>query len=213
MKLYFVRHGETDWNKERRMQGQVDMPLNEFGELLAKKTAIGLEDIPFVVCYTSPLKRARKTAELILAKGNRDTEIIEDDRIIEMAFGTYEGKHIFGEQDEVPQEFHDGFNHPERYVPPEGGESFSDVMRRTQEFLTDICHKEEYRDGNILITTHGAALAGLLANIRGAGLSEYWGIGVHKNCTVTEVLVTESGYQLISENKVYYDDEVEDWRA
>ena len=67
MKLYLIRHGETDWNIERRLQGQVDIELNEFGRTLAVKTGKGLENIQFDICFTSPLKRARETAELILA--------------------------------------------------------------------------------------------------------------------------------------------------
>ena len=91
MRLYLVRHGETDWNTERKLQGQVDIPLNEFGKNLAVKTGKGLENIRFDVCFTSPLQRARQTAELILA--GRDVQIIDDDRIIEMSFAEWEGKH------------------------------------------------------------------------------------------------------------------------
>ena len=65
MRLYMVRHGETAWNKERRIQGQADIPLNEFGRMLAEKTAKGLSDIRFDICYTSPLSRARETAALV----------------------------------------------------------------------------------------------------------------------------------------------------
>ena len=66
MKIYFVRHGETDWNKDRKIQGQVNISLNEFGRHLARETAKGLKEIPFDVCFTSPLDRARETAEIIL---------------------------------------------------------------------------------------------------------------------------------------------------
>ena len=90
MKLYIVRHGETDWNKKRRIQGQVDIPLNDLGRSLARKTAKGLSGIPFEVCYTSPLGRAKETARLILE--GRKTPILEDQRIIEMSFGDYEDK-------------------------------------------------------------------------------------------------------------------------
>ena len=55
MKIYMIRHGETDWNKKRKLQGQVDIPLNEFGKLLAKETAPALADVSFAVCYASPL--------------------------------------------------------------------------------------------------------------------------------------------------------------
>ena len=127
-----------------------------------------------------------------------------------MSFGEYEGKNL---SNEIPETFHDGFNHPERYVVPEGGESFLDVLDRTGDFLQDICSRSEYQDATVLVTTHGAALAGILANIKQAGLSDYWGVGVHKNCAVTEVLVSEGRYQILSENQVYYDDEVEDWHA
>lgn len=211
MRLYFIRHGQTDWNKMRKLQGQVDIPLNAFGELLARKTGAGLKDIPFAACYTSPLKRAKRTAELVLE--GKDTVIIEDKRIEEISFGIYEGRCIAKENDEVPAEFHDGFVHPERYRTPEGGESFEQLLDRTKEFLEEICNKEEYRDSNIFISTHGAALAALLANVRGADLKDYWGSGVHKNCAVTAVDVTENGFEIVFENRVYYDDEVEDWNV
>ena len=67
MKIYLIRHGETDWNKLRRLQGQADIPLNEFGRQLARETDPALRDVPFDRIYTSPLKRARETAELVTA--------------------------------------------------------------------------------------------------------------------------------------------------
>ena len=71
--------------------------------------------------------------------------------------------------------------------------------------------QEEYQDSNILVTTHGAALAGILNNIKGEPLSEYWGVGVHKNCAVTEVEVLDGAPNILSENRVYYQDEVKPW--
>lgn len=209
MKLYMVRHGETAWNKERRIQGQVDIPLNEFGRKLAEKTAKGLSDIRFDVCYSSPLSRAKETAELILM--GRPTPVIEDERIIEMAFGEYEGRCCSRDGWNLPEEFRRFFDAPDRYQAPAGGENFAEVKKRTGEFLAELYKKEEYQKSNILIATHGAALAGLLNNIKGKSLAEYWGDGVHKNCAVTEVEVTDVKPVVISENVVYYDDEVEPW--
>ncbi len=85
MKLYIVRHGETAWNKARKIQGQADIPLNEFGRMLARKTGAGLADVHFDLCYSSPMSRAKETARLILAGST--TQIIEDARIVEIAFG------------------------------------------------------------------------------------------------------------------------------
>ena len=75
MKLYIVRHGETDWNKARKIQGRSDIPLNEFGRHLARETAKGLADVHFDLCFTSPLSRAKETAQIIL--DGRDVPIIE----------------------------------------------------------------------------------------------------------------------------------------
>ena len=61
MKIYFVRHGETIWNKEKKIQGQSDIPLNEYGRELAYVTANALQDIPFDIVYSSPLIRAKET--------------------------------------------------------------------------------------------------------------------------------------------------------
>ncbi len=209
MKLYIVRHGETEWNKARRIQGQVDIPLNEFGRRLAQKTAKGLSDIHFDLCYSSPLSRAKETAALILA--GRKTPVIEDERIVEMAFGEYEGRCCARSGWDLPEEFRRFFDGPDKYQAPAGGESFAQVKKRTKEFLEEICARAEYQDSNILITTHGAALAGLLNNIKKRSLAEYWGEGVHKNCAVTEVEVTDGKPVILSENVVYYDDEVEPW--
>ena len=66
MKLYLIRHGETDYNKMKRNQGQIDIPLNEYGRELAEKTREGLAEVPFDLCLCSPLSRARETAEIIL---------------------------------------------------------------------------------------------------------------------------------------------------
>ena len=105
MKIYMIRHGETDWNKARKLQGQIDIQLNEFGKSLAVDTEPALRDIPFDVVITSPLSRAKHTAELVLA--GREIPMIEDERIMEMGFGEYEGLHCKGENYNIPDpDFH-----------------------------------------------------------------------------------------------------------
>lgn len=209
MKLYLVRHGETDWNKERKIQGQVDISLNEFGRSLARKTAAGLKDISFAACFSSPLGRAVETAELIL--DGREIPIVKDERIMEMAFGEWEGKCCSRKDWQVPERFQAFFDDPERYEPARGGETFAQVRNRVGEFLSCLTQDEEYRGKNVLIATHGAALAGMLNYMKGRPLAEYWGKGVHRNCAVTEVEASEGVYHILFEDKVYYDDIVEPW--
>ena len=79
MDIYLIRHGETDYNRGKRLQGVTDIPLNQRGIDLAEKTAAGLRDISFDKIFTSPLIRARKTAEII--RGERPIEIIPTDGI------------------------------------------------------------------------------------------------------------------------------------
>lgn len=209
MKLYLVRHGQTDWNKERRIQGRADIELNEFGRHLAVETGKGLKDVPFAACFSSPLKRAVETAQLIL--GEKDLPVLTDERIAEMDFAEYEGKCCMKENWELPESFRNFFEAPDRYEPAEGGESFADMKKRTRAFLDDLCAREEFRNENILVVTHGAALAGMLNNIKGKPLSQYWGTGVHKNCAVTEVLLDGKQAEILAENKAYYEDEVKPW--
>ena len=85
--IYVVRHGQTDWNLEGRFQGRIDIPLNEKGKNQAKKTKEKLEGIEFDKVFSSPLKRALETAQIIT---NEPIEI--DNRIIERCNGQLEGK-------------------------------------------------------------------------------------------------------------------------
>nr|MCR5154705.1 histidine phosphatase family protein [Lachnospiraceae bacterium] len=89
MKLYIMRHGETNWNKEKRLQGRSDIDINENGILLAEKTSKALEDVPFTHIFSSPLTRAYHTATII--KGNRNLDIVKDERLLEISFGNQEG--------------------------------------------------------------------------------------------------------------------------
>ncbi len=205
MKLYLIRHGETDYNKQKKNQGQIDVPLNEYGRELAVKTGEGLRDVPFDLCLCSPLGRARETAELIL-KG-RCVPIQIDERIIEVSFGKYEGRCWDPKawDEEMPREFQCFFDDPGKYQAPSDGESLEALRQRTGDFLKDICCRREYQDSTILVSTHGAALAGILANIKGLTTERFWGEGCSRNCGVTEVLVKDGEPEILSENVAYYD--------
>ena len=74
MIIYIIRHGETDWNVLRKFQGRTDIPLNENGRQVAAWTKEGLKDVAFDLVYTSPLRRAKETAQIIV--GDRQIPII-----------------------------------------------------------------------------------------------------------------------------------------
>lgn len=203
MKIYIVRHGETEWNTLRKLQGRSDTELNEMGIRLAEITAESLADIPFHIAYTSPLKRAYKTAEIIV--GKRDIPIIVDERIQEVSFGKYEGLGCSKDNYEIPDpEFENFFKAPEKYVAKNGTESIEDLCKRTTEFLKEITGNPELEDKTILIVTHGAALKGLLSSIGNKEKKDFWGNGVHRNCAVTELESHQGVISMIYENRIYY---------
>lgn len=211
MNIYIIRHGETDWNVVKRLQGHSDIPLNEEGIRLARVTSEAMKDIPFSVIYTSPLKRAKETATLI--RGERDIPIIEDERIKEICFGIYEGLHCAKERYDIPdREFMNFFECPEKYQPPENGETIQHLCDRTTNFLQELIHNQELENKNVLISTHGAAIRGILSLLwadrnanKGDWQKDFWKGGVHKNCAVTLLESNNGKVSLIEEGKIFYE--------
>lgn len=203
MKLYFVRHGETDWNVVKRLQGRTDIPLNERGVELARRTGEALRDVSFTRAFASPLSRAMETARLIL--GEREIPVVPDERIIEIAFGEYEGMCSREDHYEIPDpDFRNFFQNPAAYRHPKGGESFEQLMERTKAFIRDITSREEWEEEIILVATHGAAVRGLLNAVDGTPVADFWHGRVPQNCSVSIVKNRRGVMKLIQENKVYY---------
>jgi len=139
--IYFLRHGETDWNRERRIQGQTDIALNATGREQARKMAAKLvEIVPGLEGFglaASPLVRARQTMAAVLeAYGRDDAGVSVDERLRELNFGEVEGKrwadvHAQGVAPEArPEHYHDW--------RPAGGESYDDGRRRVGEWLAGL---------------------------------------------------------------------------
>jgi alpha-ribazole phosphatase/probable phosphoglycerate mutase len=154
MKIYVTRHGQTDYNKKRMMQGLSDIPLNDVGIAQAKARRESIGDIEFDAVYASPLIRAVKTAEII---GNvTEDQVIKDERIIEANFGKYElmGYYSTGLKMMAYWSF------PEIFPAPEGVETIRQMRDRTASFLEEL-KKKDYE--NVLVACHG----GIIRPIRG----------------------------------------------
>lgn len=205
MLLYVIRHGETLWNAERKMQGFQGSDLNENGVRLAKVTAEGLKDVPFDLCITSPLIRARHTAEIIME--GRNKPIIEEGRLKELNFGIWEGRCVAPDRMEVPIEQFRLFRmDPFRYQPPEGGESFRELIARTGSFFDDLIRIPEYQDKTILISAHGGAVRAFLNRLY-SDPEDFWQGGVPMNCAFSIVEVKDSVPELIVSDRVCYGEE------
>ena len=143
MALYLSRHGLTNWNKENRIQGRIEIPLNEDGVKQAEALREKIRDLNLSCIYVSPLLRARQTAEI--ARGDKDIPIIVDNRIIEEYYGDYEGLPRYEECYKKQREYFF-----KRYP---NGEGYMDVVYRVYDFL----HEMEAKHGNedILVVAHG----------------------------------------------------------
>lgn len=202
MEIYIIRHGKTPWNVDRLLQGGTDVELNEDGRDLAIKTGQGLKDIHFDKIYSSPLKRALETAELI--RGNRDIPIETDDRLREISFGSREGERAMAVKDDPNDPFYFFFHAPEKYDPLDG-ESFQSIMERTKSFLTEVVEPLQDKYERIMIVGHGAMNKGLMCHILNHGIEDYWSGDLQKNCAFTIVELTDNEYKLVERNKTFFE--------
>lgn len=203
MKLYLIRHGETDWNIVKRLQGATDIPLNANGEELARATCEGMKDIRFDMVFTSPLQRAYRTAELV--RGDRNVPLIVDERIREICFGDYEGLVSKFEGYSIPDpDFKFFFTKTDCYKTPPNGEPIASLLERTNDFLEELKARDDLQDKTVLVSSHGAAVRALLSNIEKCDIAHFWGKGVHKNCGVSCVELIDGEYRILWENRIYY---------
>ncbi len=201
MILYIIRHGETEWNKVKRLQGQTDIPLAEEGIRLARETGKGMKDLPIDLVISSPLTRAVQTAELLIE--GRDVPILTDDRMIEISFGDWEGECIF-DSDVLPSDFRRLFyEDPLHCICPPNGETFDEVRRRTGAFYQSLLDNPDYEDKCILISTHGAASRCLLTQFY-EDKDDIWRGGVPKNCAVTMVEIKNGESRVLEKDKIFY---------
>lgn len=180
--LYIMRHGRTDWNERRKIQGRTDIHLNEDGRKMAREAALRYADIHIDRIYCSTLSRAVETAKLFV--GERDIPIIYDERLVEMSFGIYEGTEKSFEITGCP--INALFYDPAHYVAVEEGESMEELYARTGAFLDDIMPLVE--DGmDILIIGHGALNRSIINRIRNIPLEDFWS-GSIENCQMERLI-------------------------
>lgn len=182
--FYILRHGRTDWNEEHRLQGEVDIPLNETGRQMAYDAAEKYKDIDFDICYCSPLKRAQETARIFLADRNPAVEIITDNRLHEMCFGDYEGVKNIRQKPECPVYLL--FEEPEKYVAKDGAESFEELYHRTGEFIEQVLRPQLEAGKNVLVVGHGAMNCSIVNQFSGTPIKDFWK-DMQGNCELLRV--------------------------
>ncbi len=195
-RLHLVRHGETDWNVQKRYQGSQDIPLNERGRLQAAETAKALKDLQFAGIYSSHLKRAVETAEII--RGSRDQHIELFTQLKETCYGGLEGKTFAEIEAQYGHRFdlatHHGLSNLEKlhykFVPDV--ESGYEVIQRVLPALELIAQK--HLDDDVLIVTHGGVIRALLVHLA----NHDWSSTKIQNGQVVTFLYEESCIKILS---------------
>ncbi len=173
--LYVVRHGQTDWNLTRKIQGKTDIPLNANGIEQANSTRDFLKNVKFSFAFSSPLKRAKETAEIIC---NSSTKVTLDGRIEERGMGDYEGK--------SPETFdiQTAWNYE---INSEMGniEKVKNLYGRVSEFLEE--YKDIYQNEDVLLVTHGGVIPAILAYFNGIPEDNNFFRRKSRNCEIIKI--------------------------
>jgi broad specificity phosphatase PhoE len=169
LKIYITRHGETEWNKQGRMQGWKNSNLTEKGVDNAIKLGKSLKHIDFDYIYCSPLGRAIDTANYI--RGDKNTEIIIIESLKEMGFGVYEGMENEKVKELYRLQQYNFWNKPHLYETIDG-EKFEELIHRVNQVLKYIINNKTCE--NILIVTHTLVIKALYLIIKNRALEDFW---------------------------------------
>ncbi len=166
MRLIIIRHGESEWNRVGRYQGQADAPLSALGIQQADALANRLRTETFAAIYTSPLQRAARTAAAV-ARFHPAVPLREEQALLEIHHGEWQGLLT----EEVTARFGDGLRewrqHPTRAQMP-GGESFSNILKRVLDCKDRLL--AAHTDATVLVSTHDVVVKILVADALGMNM-------------------------------------------
>ncbi|CAJ1181681.1 phosphoglycerate mutase [Companilactobacillus paralimentarius DSM 13238 = JCM 10415] len=205
MELYFVRHGKTQWNLEGKYQGgHGDSPLlseslHDIG-LLAKR----LENVEIDHMYSSPLPRARTTAETLIKDLHRDIDLSIVGDLREFDLGIMEGRKFSELEREMPEVIYAFRHQPKDYdYDLIRGESFEEVAKRTTNAVQRIV-EANHEKGSVVIVSHGAALVTMIQSLLGTKVDEIRKDGGLSNTSLTHLQYKDGQYKLVEWNETGY---------
>lgn len=190
-----VRHAQTDWNKRKIFRGRAEVELNRTGIRQAEKTSTLLADLPIEVIYTSPLKRALVTAQ-ILARPHPDVKIKESFSLIDIDYGEWQGN--TEEQIQDTQIYKDWLTKPQDVKFPQG-ESLEDVKNRAIPVFEEVIKNYSLS----IIVSHRVVIKVFLLHIMGLPLSYFWNVK-QDPCGITRVEFINNKFIIQSLNETHH---------
>ncbi|MHC1732877.1 MAG: histidine phosphatase family protein [Bacteroidales bacterium] len=188
MDIYLVRHGQTEWDEERRMQGSENSGMTAMGKEESKYLAKELSRTEFSKIYSSPLGRAMETAKYL--KMGRNQEIIPIEAFREMDLGELEGMADRDVKAKYPEEHYNFWNRPHIFKPA-GGETFEELRKRVEKGLEDLIEKAE--GDRILVVTHTLVIRMILCIVHNYPLDDFWKTTFLKSSSLTVLRVDDEG--------------------
>ncbi len=173
VRLLLVRHGETEWNRQTRFQGQIDVPLNDNGRSQSQKAGAFLKDVGIDFAVSSPMLRPKETAEIILQQ-HPGIKLELFDGLREIGHGLWEGKLEEEIEQEFPGELHNWRTIPAQVQMPEG-ENLHQVWDRSVaawQSIVEFAIKQQLKTG--LVVAHDATNKTLLCHILGLSPDHFW---------------------------------------
>ena len=170
-RIFLVRHGETNWNKEGRFQGQINIPLNNNGKDQAEKASKYLKEINFNKAFSSSMDRPFETAKIIL-QNKLDIKITKIELLVEISHGLWEGKLENEIKEQWPELLKNWHEKPEEVIMPEG-ESIGEVSKRSIKAWEEICLTQKKKDLTLLVA-HDAVNKTLICKLLGIDVSNIW---------------------------------------
>ena len=195
--IILARHGETEWNVGEIFRGRIDIELNETGIKQAELLAEYLSDVEIDAIYSSPLKRALRTAEVIASHHKLEVEIAPG--IIDLDFGQWQGLSLQEVTDKYSGLYAEWLSRPDRVKMP-AGESLNDVRERAIGVVDEVIAKYE---GTIVLVSHRVVNKVLICALLGLDNSHFWNIR-QDTCGITTFTYENERFILAEHNNTSF---------
>lgn len=186
-RLHLIRHGQTDWNRDKRVQGHAESELTALGRQQAARLAPVLAQEPITAVYCSSSVRTRQTGEIVFQDSG--LSLSPCDRLREIHLGPWEGRLQAEVRETWPEQFEHFWQQPDRFRM-KGAETFEQVQQRAMKRMEELL---ALPDEHIAVVSHGVWIKTLLCAIEDRHLARLWEPPVMHNCAHSIVEIDDSG--------------------
>jgi len=201
--ILLTRHGQTEWNREERFRGRMDLPLNSTGERQAEALAERLAAFPVSAIYSGPLQRAQRTAEICSHRLGLPYQVLPG--LLDVDYGQWQGLSPAEVADRYPEQYRQWRDAPAQVRFP-GGESFAEMQARAVAALEDVISRHSGQ--TVVLVAHMGVNKALLCAVLGLDLSHYWALRQDTCCLNIFRCLAPQRYEIVTLNDTCHMDGV-----